>query len=460
MATMPVEKGFFVTSGFGSRWGGTHWGTDFGREGGSAGFPVFAVKSGMVNRASVADGFGMWVTIDHPAEVGGGTSVYGHIVPEVSVGQQVAEGQRIGHINPNRATNGGVDAHLHFEFHRSVWAPPGGDRLDPMTTVLKNAAWPGNDGGAPARSSTIFGIDISEHQDGMSLVQAAREGLDFCIIRTTDGTYRDRTYRSHVDDARNTDMALSAYHYLRNPSEGTTVKQQVDASLEVMGPNHRLPVWIDVETEAGLHVDHIRECKRLYEAAGIRVLGVYSYVPYWEGRVAPSEPDSHEFGLFWKADYNDNPDAPPARAYPGDNHEDWDYPLGNQKPIIWQFTSKGDVAGFGDVDVNAFRGSKEELKAIFDGKQPEEEITVSQADRIIQELKTYVDMRITEPIGSDVKDIRQQLTGGRDKGEYPGWKQLGQDKRGNNLTAVDGLAALRQDIARLRQEIQEIKKGL
>lgn len=40
------------------------------------------------------------------------------------------------------------------------------------------------------------------------------------------------------------------------------------------------------------------------------------------------------------------------------------------------------------------------------------------------------------PIGSDVKDVREQLTGGRDKGQFPGWKQLG------NRTAVDALAAI------------------
>lgn len=38
------------------------------------------------------------------------------------------------------------------------------------------------------------------------------------------------------------------------------------------------------------------------------------------------------------------------------------------------------------------------------------------------------------PIGSDVKDIRQQLTGARNAGEYPGWSQLG-DK-----TLVDAVA--------------------
>lgn len=62
------------------------------------------------------------------------------------------------------------------------------------------------------------------------------------------------------------------------------------------------------------------------------------------------------------------------------------------------------------------------------------------------------------PIGSDVKDIRQQLTGGRDKGQYPGWAQLGKNSRGGNLTLVDGVAALRQDVARLEKKIDMLTK--
>lgn len=44
------------------------------------------------------------------------------------------------------------------------------------------------------------------------------------------------------------------------------------------------------------------------------------------------------------------------------------------------------------------------------------------------------------PIGSDVKDIREQLTGGRDYGEYPGWDQLG------DQTLVDAVAELRRRV--------------
>ncbi|ATW62884.1 endolysin [Corynebacterium phage phi673] len=144
MATMPVDKGFYVTSPYAERWGTFHWGTDFGLDGGSGGHPIYAVKYGTVTAAGPASGFGQWINLDHPGTNGGGLSVYGHIIPEVRVGQVVVEGQRIGYINPNSATNGGVAPHLHFEYHRYMWAPPGADRLDPEKTVLAGAHWPGD----------------------------------------------------------------------------------------------------------------------------------------------------------------------------------------------------------------------------------------------------------------------------------------------------------------------------
>lgn len=165
MAVMPVNKGFYVTSGFGPRWGTVHYGTDFGLDGGSGGHPIFAIKSGTVTASGPASGFGQWINIDHPASNGGGLSVYGHIIPEVSVGQAVAEGQRIGRINPDQNTNGGVAAHLHLEFHRYVWSPPGSDRLDPMKTVLNGAGWPGDPkpGGLTANAlGELMGWSLSE----------------------------------------------------------------------------------------------------------------------------------------------------------------------------------------------------------------------------------------------------------------------------------------------------------
>lgn len=382
MVTMPVPKGFYVTSPLGPRWGTTHWGTDYGNGGSAGGKPIYAIKDGTVVQAGPASGFGQWIRVDHPASVGGNESIYGHVIPEVRAGQRVREGQRIGRINPDSRTNGGVVPHLHLELYRYSWVPAarrvlGKTILDPQK-VLQGARWPGEaappaskpkpqpKGGSPV--ATTYGVDVSVHQNGMSLKQAAREGVDFAIIRTTDGTYKDRCYQSHLADAESAGLVTAAYHYLRNPSEGTSVAQQVQASLQVMG-NKKRPMWIDVETNAGLHVDHIRACKREFERHGVRVIGAYSYVPYWEGRVAPREPDSHEFGKFWVAAYGRNPAGKPRDIYPGNGHRQWNYPLGNQKPALWQFGSNAQVAGY-SVDINAFRGTKEELRALFYGTKP------------------------------------------------------------------------------------------
>ncbi|WP_129721185.1 GH25 family lysozyme [Corynebacterium striatum] len=446
MTTMPVNAGFVVTSPFGARWGTTHWGTDFGLAGGSGGHPIFAVREGTITRAGAASGFGQWITLDVDAEHGGGLFVYGHIIPEVGVGQRVSEGQRIGRINPDSNTNGGVAPHLHFEQHRYVWSQPGPDRLDPMTHALKGAVWPGQGQKKEDKMATLFGVDVSEHQNGMSLAAAKREGIEYAIIRTTDGTYKDRCYRSHLEDAESAGLITASYHYLRNPSEGTTVAQQVQASLEVMGDKKR-PIWLDCETPAGLHVNHIREAKRLFEAAGVRVIGAYSYVPYWEGRISPHEPDSHEFGAFWVAAYGQNRMGAPAAIYPGNGASQWDYPLGNQKPALWQYGSNAQVAGY-NVDINAYRGTRDQLRALFyGGKQHHEgeEMTT----------KFFTDF-LTGYLGPQIKAIQEIWTQLRGPGGK-GWEQLGQNAQGQNLTPVDALAAIRQQLAQIQSDLDELK---
>ena len=463
MVTHPMKQGTYrVSSGYGPRWGTFHAGLDFAAP---IGTPIYAAADGVVvegrERYNVA-GFGSWIWLDCQDSVGK-DFIYGHVKHDgilVKAGDRVRAGQQIGVVGNEGESTG---PHTHFE----VWGSPGrlgGAHQDPAP-YLAGAAQPGEAVARPVgkQGGTIYGIDISEHNDGLSCARAAREGIDFAIIRTTDGTYKDRCYRSHLEDAESAGLITAAYHYLRNPSEGTTIAQQVQAALEVMGDKRR-PMWLDCETPAGLHVDHIRECKREFERHGVRVIGAYSYVPYWEGSIAPGEPDSHEFGAFWVAAYGSNRTGSPSGIYPGNQHHQWDYPLGNQKPALWQYGSNAQVAGY-NVDINAYRGTRGELEALFTGQKTQEELSMADIQRIIdhidrraQEIKDYVDIRVTNPIGSDVKDIRQQLTGGRNKGEYPGWEQLGQDTQGRNLTPVDALAAIRQQLAQIQADLDELKE--
>lgn len=392
MVTMPVSRGFVVTSPYGPRWGTTHYGVDYGVAGGSGGKPIFAVKDGTVVQSGPASGFGQWIRLDHPASNGGGESVYGHIIPEVRAGQQVREGQRIGRINPDSNTNGGVAPHLHLEFYKYSWVGAsrrvlGQTILDPQK-VLHGAKWPGEAAPAPAPTNGhILGVDVSYFQNGMSLKRAANEGISFAIIRTSDGTHRDWAYQSHMQDAESAGLVTAAYHYCRNPNEGSSIQQQVATSVSVMG-GYKRPIWLDCETPAGLSAQHVQQFKNEFERHGIRVIGIYSYIPWWEGKTIGGEPATAPFGKVWLAHYGTNLDGSPSQVYNirgGNNSRYWNYPLGNQKPVLFQYGSKAEVAGFDDVDVNAFRGNKTQLKYLFYGtsthQSEKEELQLSDIDK-------------------------------------------------------------------------------
>ncbi|MGV3159867.1 GH25 family lysozyme [Corynebacterium sp. 32222D000AT] len=428
---MPVGEGFFVTSGFGPRWGTVHYGTDFGRGGGSGGHPVYAVKDGTVTHSGAASGFGQWVVLDHHANVGGGTSVYGHVIPEVRAGAFVREGQRIAQINPDSNTNGGVAPHLHMEWHRYSWAPPGPNRLDPMKTVLKGARWPG--GAAPKAApkqatkggqSLLYGVDVSEHQNGMSLKRTKQEGFDFAILRLCDGTYRDKTFRSHLADAEGAGMLVSAYWYLRAPSEGTSIAQQVDVIDQQMGGRRDLGVWIDVESvdSAGrklLTEKDVWAAKRELEKRGYHVPGIYSGAWYWE-KMPGGEPSMKGLGHLWVSHYGRNRRGPASTTYHADggaNHPGWSYPLGDRKPDILQFGSNGEVAGRFPVDVNAFKGSRDQLKQIFTGKNTQKGPLMALTDQEQRELldKTRdIHHELTHRFQTRYKSVDGEQSGFRD----------------------------------------------
>lgn len=88
--------------------------------------------------------------------------------------------------------------------------------------------------------------------------------------------------------------------------------------------------------------------------------------------------------------------------------------------------------------------SKEEIQAVF-----------------YEAMKVYLG-----PLISDTKDLRYQLTGSRDSipgdphASYPGHPQLGQNAEGHNLTPVDGVAALRRDVAELMNRLMKLEGKL
>ena len=141
---MPLRDGTYrLSSLFGARKGGYHWGIDFAADDGT---PIYAAQAGTVAHIGPASGFGQWIVVDHPAEAGGGTTVYGHMwnafATGLRAGQRVEAGERIGFVGSNGQSSG---PHLHFEVHPTIWRA--GSQIDPAPW-LRGAHNPGH--AAPA----------------------------------------------------------------------------------------------------------------------------------------------------------------------------------------------------------------------------------------------------------------------------------------------------------------------
>lgn len=465
MVTHPMKRGTYqVSSGYGPRWGAFHAGLDFAAP---IGTPIYAAADGVVvegrERYNVS-GFGSWIWLDCQDSVGK-DFIYGHVKHDgilVKAGDRVRAGQQIGVVGNEGESTG---PHLHFE----VWGAPGrlgGAHQDPVP-YLAGAAQPG---GAVARpvgrqGGTLYGIDISEHNDGLSCARAKQEGVDFAIIRICDGTYVDPVFRSHLADAEQAGMLVSTYWYLRAAAEGSTIAQQVDVIDRQMAGRRDLPVWIDVESVDNrfppgdprhylLRGEDVWEAKRELERRGYRVPGVYSGAWYWE-RMPGGEPSMHGLGALWCSNYGDNNAAGEPRSLyaseGGDHHPGWDYPLGDRKPDLLQYGSRGTVAGRPNVDINAYRGSKAQLHALFTGQSaPEEELSEEEMNTLYKQITTFISGYLGPQIDA-LQDVWTQLRGPGGKG----WPQLGQNDRGQNLTLVDAVAALRQDMARMEKKLEE-----
>ena len=386
MVTMPVEKDFYVTSGFGPRWGTTHFGTDFGAPGGSGGRPIYAVKDGTVARSGPATGFGQWIGIDHPATNGGGETIYGHIIPEVKAGDRVKEGQRIGRINPNRATNGGVDPHLHLEWHRYTWTPPGPDRLDPMTK-LAGARWPGE----KDTPMTDNAVDIDLHH----LIPFGRPTplpKKVVVIHTTENA-PGTTSRNIIDYQVRTQSG--SYHRLVDSSGQITMANTDDWQTWSTG---------NKGNDIALHVSCVAQAKMTREqwlAQPKMLEGVARVIAHW----------SKKYNI---------PLVKLSRAELGAGKHGV---AGHLEAQVWGNTTHWDPGYHFPYDVVLRRAA--EINA---PKKKEEPKPVDKPTTIVPDT--------TAPQADRAQLIYEQLCGPGAPGTFPGWPQLG------NRTLVDAIAAI------------------
>lgn len=118
---IPLKSGYRFTSGFGTRWGRPHKGSDFAA---AHGTPIYATADGVITHASRISGYGNLIKIRHEFGI---ETRYAHLSKiRVKVGQRVSRGERIGDMgNTGRSTG----THLHYEVRVD------GKAVNPMTYI-------------------------------------------------------------------------------------------------------------------------------------------------------------------------------------------------------------------------------------------------------------------------------------------------------------------------------------
>lgn len=133
----PVSSGTFtrpaigyISSGFGNRSLGYHYGVDIASSGT---VPVVAAADGVVIRSYYSSSYGNAVFISHSINGEIYTTVYAHLRSRsVSEGEVVAKGQQIG-IMGNTGYSFGQ--HLHFELHRGPWNASKSNAINPVGII-------------------------------------------------------------------------------------------------------------------------------------------------------------------------------------------------------------------------------------------------------------------------------------------------------------------------------------
>lgn len=195
----------------------------------------------------------------------------------------------------------------------------------------------------------VRGIDVSRHNGKIDFEKVADAGMDFVFIKASEGeTHRDTLFNENFDGASKAGLKTGAYHFFRFDCDG--VEQAVNFLSAVDGRVPEMGLVIDVEKAGnppGIAPDLVRQrlisMVEYMNLLGHRVMiytnidGYYEYI----SEILPGYP-------LWICRFQENP-----------INTEWTF---------WQYDHHGKVNGVkGDVDLNAFCGSRQEWEKFLEG---------------------------------------------------------------------------------------------
>lgn len=208
-----------------------------------------------------------------------------------------------------------------------------------------------------AAGPTVKGIDVSYWQSNVDWPRVAEDGVKFAFIRVSDGlNHVDTKFERNWAGARDQGILRGAYQFFRSNQDPIA---QANLLIEKVGQLEAgdLPPVIDVESRDGQSAATIRRkvgqwLDHVEAALGVRPI-VYTGPYFWRDQVSGADFDDHP---LWIAHYGTScPYVPPTWT-------SWTF---------HQHSSSGRVRGIsGNVDMNVFNGTLNELLALTAGGTP------------------------------------------------------------------------------------------
>lgn len=196
----------------------------------------------------------------------------------------------------------------------------------------------------------VRGIDISRHNGEVDFEKVAGSGIEFVFIKASEGeNHRDSLFSKNLSSAGEAGLKTGAYHFFRFDKDG--VKQALNF-IGAVGQRHTdLGLVIDVEKAGnpeGISEELIKD-RLLSMVEYINLLGykvmIYTNLEGYYDYIADTLPGCP----LWICRFQENP-----------INTEWTF---------WQYDHHGNVSGVkGDVDLNAFYGSREEWEKYLKGE--------------------------------------------------------------------------------------------
>jgi lysozyme len=196
----------------------------------------------------------------------------------------------------------------------------------------------------------VIGVDVSNHQGAIDWTSLTASGVAFAYIKATEGSsFRDKRFQQNWNDAKAAGMLRGAYHFLTQCRSGAD--QAANFIRTVPREAGALPPAVDAE--------HMGPCAPGRSVADIRgeMLVFMNLVEAHYGK-RPVVYVTREFHQAYLDGYL-NTESFWVRSLflpPSIREQSW---------LFWQFHHRGLRPGInGSVDLDAFRGSTNDLAAI------------------------------------------------------------------------------------------------